>query len=151
MAIAGWEPNEAIKAGRNLRGWTQIKLAERVGALLDEEWSRDMIASIEAGKRTVDPKELVAFVVLLDLDYDYILRGVELELRSKAMAGRLNSAAGDNNLRDLNADNALYRKSPLEYALHPANAGVTDMGWLETDGGLWESLQAETLPIKIAS
>lgn len=59
-------------------------------------------------------------------------------------------------LRDLIADNALYRGSYED--LHPVNAGVKDGGWFARDEVMhlpnpswWEGLQAETLPIKIAS
>jgi transcriptional regulator with XRE-family HTH domain len=82
MSIAGWEPHRAIAAGRQLRNRTQQDLADALSLLTGRRWTKNMVASMETGRKAIDPKTLTAAAVWLDLPYSFFLQGVEDEVRA---------------------------------------------------------------------
>lgn len=70
-----WDVKKAIKAGRAINDQTQEELAEALMRETNERWTRDMVASLETGKKRVVPETLVALSKVQNLDYTFYLNG----------------------------------------------------------------------------
>lgn len=63
-----------VRKSREVRGWTQAELANRVSATLGRVVSPLTVTRTEAGARPVPLDEVAAFAAVLDLSIDELLR-----------------------------------------------------------------------------
>ena len=79
-----WNPADAVAAARRIRGrMTQPQLAERLTEVTGVRWTRDMVASLENGRKTFDVDVLMAVTEALDVSTSFILFGKEPAGREK--------------------------------------------------------------------
>lgn len=94
-------PTEAIAAGRRLAGrQTQEELAERLTDITGKRWTRDMVASLELGRKTFDVNTLVAVSRAQELPIEFYLFGPADRARG-VYRRSLSRLAGNPNLVEL--------------------------------------------------
>jgi transcriptional regulator with XRE-family HTH domain len=71
----GWDKRNAVKAARAINSQTQADLAELLTEETGEPWTRDMVQSLESGRKKFDVDILEALVVVQNLDYSFYLNG----------------------------------------------------------------------------
>ena len=57
-----------IAAARKLAEMTQGQLARRLTELTDDQWSREMVANLETGRRVIPAQLLASLAVALDVE-----------------------------------------------------------------------------------
>jgi len=75
MSNKSWDKRNAVKAARTINGQTQADLAARLTEEMGEPWTRDMVQSLESGRKKFDVDILMALVVVQGLDYSFYLNG----------------------------------------------------------------------------
>lgn len=93
-------PQDRIAAARRLAGrQTQAELAARLTEVTGTRWTRDMVANLEAGRRSFDVETLVAIAEIHDRDCAWYLDGVEIDrakgLYRELLSGKLRSPLPD--------------------------------------------------------
>lgn len=74
-----WQPERAIAAGRSLQNMTQADLAQRLTAVMGEEWTRGMVAALESGRKTFDVHTLQAVSKIQGLPVSFYLGGISVD------------------------------------------------------------------------
>lgn len=73
-----WNPGDAVASARRMRGRkSQQWLADRLTDITGEDWTRDMVANLELGRRSFDVSVLLAVCEALDVPTGFILFGQE--------------------------------------------------------------------------
>lgn len=78
-------PQDRVAAARRLAGrQTQQELADRLTEVTSEQWTRNMVASLEGGRRTFDIATLIAIAEVHGRDPVWYLDGVEVAKTTRA-------------------------------------------------------------------
>jgi transcriptional regulator with XRE-family HTH domain len=89
-----WDKRNAVKAARAINGQTQADLAALLTEETGEHWTRDMVQSLESGRKNFDVDTLMALVAVQKLDYAFYLKGpAELNRDKGVYVGSLQGAA----------------------------------------------------------
>ena len=71
-----WNQRDAVASARRVSGRvSQEELADRLTAETGKEWTRDMIANLENGRRSFSVDDLLAICKVLEVPVTYILFG----------------------------------------------------------------------------
>jgi transcriptional regulator with XRE-family HTH domain len=70
-----WDKRNAVKAARAINGQTQKQLAALLTEEMGQTWTRDMVQSLESGRKKFDVDTLEALVVVQGLGITFYLNG----------------------------------------------------------------------------